>query len=109
MIVANSRIALIYFFATEMVADAIPGMGSDSIILLLGVLSVLNVVFAVLLLQYKRWPFYGFVVTAIAAFLINLNIGLGIGQSLMGLAGIAILFGILQIKSNGVSAWDNLD
>lgn len=109
MIIANSVVALIYFFATEMVTDAIPELDSDSMILLLGVLSVLNVVFAVFLLQYKRWAFFGFVATAIGAFLINLSIGLGIFQSLMGLVGIGILYGILQIKQNGVSAWDSLD
>jgi hypothetical protein len=41
--------------------------------------------------------------------IINLNIGIGIGQSLGGLIGIAVLFGILQITKDGVSGWEQLE
>ncbi len=109
MLVTNSIVAIIYFFARESVTDNLPGNVSESMILLLGLLSISNVGFAILLFRWKRWAFYGFVVTSLGAFLINLDIGLGIGQSLLGLVGIAILYGILQIKKHNTSAWDHME
>ena len=77
--------------------------------ILLIILSVLNVVFAILLFQWKKLAFWGFVLTSVAAFGINLSLEMGIGQSILGLLGIVILWAVLQIKSNGVSAWSNLE
>ena len=45
----------------------------------------------------------------IAAFIINLSIGVGIGQSVFGLVGIAVLYGVLQIKKDNIPAWDKLE
>lgn len=77
-------------------------------IVLLGIIGIANVVFSVLLLQWKN-GFWGFIVTSIAALIINLYLGLGIGQSVFGMVGIAILYFVLQIKKNDVTAWDNLE
>jgi hypothetical protein len=41
--------------------------------------------------------------------MLNLNMGLGDGQSFIGLVGIVILYGILQIKKDGITAWENLE
>jgi len=78
-------------------------------IILLGILSVVNAIFAVMLLQWKKIAFWGFIGTSIIVLIINLSIGLGIGQSLFGLVGIAVLYGILQIKKDNVTAWKNLE
>jgi hypothetical protein len=40
---------------------------------------------------------------------INLNIGFGIYQAVLGLVGIAILYMILHIKKKNVSTWENLE
>jgi hypothetical protein len=109
MIIGNSIGALMYLFGSEMIMRAMPYGVSSSLIYLLAFVSVMNVVFAVLLFQWKRWGFYGFIGSAIAAFIINTSIGLPVGSSLLGLVGIGVLFAILQIKQNGVSAWDNMD
>ena len=53
--------------------------------------------------------FMRFLLTSIGALAINLSIGLGIGQSLLGLVGIAILYGVLQIKKDNIPAWNNLE
>ncbi len=50
----------------------------------------------------------GFIVTNILALIINLNIGLGVVQSLFELEGMSILYGFVQIKNNDVTAWDSL-
>ena len=109
IIVANSITAVLYLFAGDLVSNNIPGGISTSMMVLLGILGVANIVFAILLLSWNKIGFWGFLFVSIIALVINLNIGLGIGQSLFGLVGIAILFGVLQIKKDDVSAWDNLD
>ena len=68
MIAMNAIIALVYFFATDTIAENFPGEVPYSIILLLGLMSILNVVFAIYLLKWKKWAFFGFVSTAAIAF-----------------------------------------
>ena len=109
IIVINSILALVYLLASDMITNNLPNPPSKSMILLLGLLGLANVVFAVLLLKWKKIAFLGFVATGVAACGINISIGLGIGQSLFGLVGIGVLYGILQIKKDEVSAWDNME
>jgi hypothetical protein len=109
MIIANSLSAVISLFASEMITENLPGDVSTSMIILLGILGIANIIFSVMLFQWKKFGFWGFIITSIGAFIINLSIGLGIGQSLFGLVSIAILYGILQIKKDNIPAWDNLE
>ena len=109
MIVANSAVALVYLFASEFITKNLPGEVSNLMIIILAVIGVANVIFAILLFQWKKIGFWGTIVTSIATFGININIGLGIGQSLFGLIGLGILFAVLQIKEKEVSAWQNLE
>jgi len=109
MIVANSLTAGLYLFAKEMVTKSLPGDVSTPLIILLGILAIGNVIFSVMLFQWKKLGFWGFVVTGVGAIIINISIGLGIGQSLFGLAGVAILYGVLQIKQGNITAWENLE
>jgi hypothetical protein len=75
---------------------------------LMGVLSALNLVFAVALLQWKKWGFYGCCAVAVLAFIVNLSAGLGVGPSLLGLVGIAALYGVLHIGGDR-KAWPQLE
>ena len=107
-IVLNSLLAIVYLFAGDIINKNLPHGISTPMLISLALLGTANVVFAVLLLQWKKLGFWGFIGTSILALIINLNIGLAVGQSLFGLVGIAILYGVLQIKNNDVSGWDNL-
>ncbi|WP_298416706.1 hypothetical protein [uncultured Kordia sp.] len=109
MIIANSITAILYLFAGDMISQNFPGEISTTTIILLGIMGIINIVFAILLLNWNKIGFWGFLVVSIAGLFINLSLGLGIGQSLLGLIGIIVLFGVLQIKKDNVSAWDNLD
>jgi len=108
MIIVNSLIAITYLFASNFILNTLPNV-SKTIIVLLGTFSVVNVIFSVMLLQWKKIAFWGFIGTSIVALVINLSIGMGIGQSLFGLVGIGVLYGILQIKKNNVTTWKNLE
>ena len=109
MIVANSLSAGLYLFAREMLTKSLPGEVSTPMIILLGICAIGNIIFSVMLFQWMKLGFWGFVVTTAAALIINMSIGLSVGQSLFGLVGIAILYGVLQIKQGNVTAWENLD
>ncbi len=109
MIIANSCIALIYLFASDQLSKQMAGDIPTSMFYVLAFISAMNVVFAVFLFQWKRWGFYGFILNALAGFAINLKMGMDIGSSLFGLVGIGILYAILQIKKNNVSAWEQME
>jgi hypothetical protein len=109
IIVLNSLTALLYLLGGNFIRQNLPSEVPTSMMILLAVLAALNVVFAVLLLTWKKIGFWGFILTSLAAVAINLSLGLGIAQSLIGLLGIVILWAVLQIKQNDVSAWKNLE
>lgn len=76
----------------------------------LAFLGLCNVIFAVLIFKWKKLGFHGFLITSILGLILNFMIGIGLGQSIAGLVGVALLYGILQLKAaNGQSAWDGLE
>jgi hypothetical protein len=109
LIFTNSLVALLYLLGGDNISKRLPGGISNNILILLAILGILNVGCSVMLFQWKKLGFWGFVLTSICAFVINLNVGLGIGQSIFGLVGIAVLYGVLQIKKDNHSAWTNLE
>ena len=109
MIIANSLTSLIYFLIPENMAKLLPGEIPKFFLILLGFIGLSNVAFSIALFRWKLWGFYGFIVSSLAAFVINVYIGLGTGQAIFGLAGIATLYGILQIKKDNISAWNYME
>jgi hypothetical protein len=109
IIVMNSLTAILYLFAGDMIAKNFPGGISTTMLILLAIIGICNVVFSIFLFQWKKWAFWGFAVTSIATFIINLSIGTGILQSVLGLVGIAVLYGVLNIKKDEIAAWDHLE
>lgn len=69
---------------------------------------VANVVFTVALFRWKRWGFYGAAASAAVVFAINLAIGVSPASALLGLAGVAVLYGVLLIGGER-AAWPQLD
>lgn len=103
MLILNSLTALVYAFRSMSFTNI-----SSTVLLSLIITGILNTVFAIMLLKWKKSAFYGFGITAVFIFILNINIGISVTKSLMGLLGFAILYCILQIKENGVSAWNYL-
>jgi hypothetical protein len=60
-------------------------------------LGLINAGCAVALFMWKKWGFLGLIITSLITFGLNLYAGIGIPQALVGLVGIAILYGVLQI------------
>ena len=109
LIIVNSIFAILYLFFGDIIAQNFMGEISSPILILLAILVTANVIFSVLLLKWKKIGFFGFIISGIVALIVNLHIGIGIAQSIRGLFGIAILYGVLQIKKDNISAWKNLD
>lgn len=109
MIIANSLSGAAYLFMGDTISQNISGGITTPILLLLAGMCILNVVLAVMLFQWKKWAFWAFIGTSLVGFIINMSMGLGLGSALFGFVGVAVLFGILQMRQNGVSAWENLE
>jgi hypothetical protein len=107
MIIANSLTALIYVIASGRIKSSFPNAPAWTMPIL-AVASIANIVFAVALFQWKKWGFFGFVATAALALAINLKLGINIGQILLGLLGVAILYGVLQIGKEK-KGWTQLE
>ncbi len=106
MIILNSILSLVYL------ASAVGASSQSRLptfpLLLLSAVGIANVACAIALFKWKKVGFYGFIGTSAVAFFINISIGLGIGPSSIGLVGIGLLYGVLQI-GNEHAGWRQLD
>lgn len=109
MIVLNALTAVTWFFFNDVFREQIGEGVNKNTMLVLGLIGLLNLVFAIMLFRWKKWAFWGFLITSLIAFGINLSLGLGIGQSAMGLLGIIVLYAVFQIKADGRTAWSYLE
>lgn len=107
VILANGFTALATPLSVASIQEALPDFPAWIVWPIAG-LALLNILFAVALFNWKRWGFYGFVATSLAACALNLYAGLGIFDSVRGLIGIAVLYGVLQIGGKK-SGWAQLD
>ena len=106
MIILNSITSLVYLVSAVGASSTlrIPTFA----LLLLSLIGITNVACAIALFKWKKAGFYGFIGTTAVVFIVNLSIGLGIVTSLLGLGGVGMLYGILQI-GNEQSGWRQLD
>ena len=74
----------------------------------LGIFSLINIVSSFAIFKWKKWGFWLYALMAFFTLCINLYVGLGIVQYLLGLTGVAILYGVLQIGGDK-KGWSQLD
>ena len=109
MIIANSLTAITYLFLGETISQNLPNPIPQSLMIILAIIGIANLIFSILLFKWKKWAFWAFALTSLITLGINLYIGTGIAASLFGLSGAAILYGILQIKKDGITTWESLE
>lgn len=107
MIVANSATVIFYLFGSDAISRALPN-APGWVFIVLAVFSAFNLVCAIALFRWKKWGFWGFCLSGVVALVINVSIGLGVGRSLSGLIGIAILYGVLHIGKDN-KGWPQLN
>lgn len=107
MIISNTGIALIYLLGNGVISQNLPS-APGWVFPLLAMMGALNVVFAIALLKWKKWGFFGFIASSIMAFVVNLIIGINILQAIFGLASVGLLYVVLNIGKEK-KAWTQLD
>jgi hypothetical protein len=102
IMVVNPIVAILYFTMGEAIRKGLPDAPSWAIPVL-GVFCLLNLVFAIALWMWKKWGFYGFVASTVAALVINIISGLPLHQVVVGPIGVVILYALLR------KVWDQLE
>ncbi len=74
----------------------------------MALVALLNVVSAVAILRWKKWGFWLFASTSFITFGINYSLGLSFATSIVGLLGIAILYGVLHMGRDK-KGWTQLE
>jgi hypothetical protein len=97
MLIANFLTMLSYLVFNSTIAAFYPSFPAW-VFYLYGLLGLLNLTFVILLLLWKKWAFYGFCVSAVTAFILNMIISVGIGAAFFGLVGPVILYLIMRPK-----------
>ena len=107
LLIANSAIVMIYIFSYLAIKEIYPNAPVWAFpILTLGV--ILNIVFLIALFRWKKWGLWGSVVTYSLLFIVNLLVGISFIQAFLGLSGLVILFGVLQIGKEH-KGWSQLE
>ena len=97
-IIVNSAVALWYLF------EGLVEYGIGAIFI---ILTIFNIVCVIALFKWKKWGFWGVVGLTVAGLFLNLYIGLG-PESLLGLIGVGVLYGVLHIGKEN-KGWPQLD
>ena len=72
--------------------------------------NLLIVICFVMLYRLKKWAFWGVVIISIIAIAMNISVGFSIlRSSLFIVCAFTILFGVMQLKKNNISAWQALN
>jgi hypothetical protein len=106
MLIANTATAISTPLMLSTIRQAAPNVSAGSVAIIVTA-AIANIVFAIALFKWRRWGFYGFIVTATVALITNLSIGLGIGQSIFGLIGIPLLYWVMNMGGAN-KAWQHL-
>ena len=97
-----------YLVAPEAIREALPDAPAWTFPAI-GVISLLGVVFAIALFTWKKWAFWGYLVSSIAMVVVNVEMGAPLWQSILNLAGVAILFAVLHIGGKEKKGWSQLE
>jgi hypothetical protein len=94
MLVVNPLTGLYYLFAGSSLSQSLPSLPGWAVPAL-GVLALVNFVFALAIWNWKKWGVYGFAASSAIVFVINL-ISLGLLPALTGLVGLGLLAYLLR-------------
>lgn len=107
MIVSNSIFSLVYLFGSAYIRKSYPNAPEWA----MGVLTlscIFNLVCSIALYKWKKWGFWGFVVTTAIGLWMNSMFGMTIVQKILGLSGVFLLYGVLRIGKEN-KGWPQLE
>lgn len=100
VVTVNAVLTIFNLFTTDYFNGWVTG--------LLSVATLSNVLAAILLLRWNKSGFYLFIINAVCNIVINIFIGAGFSSSVYSLLAIAIWWALLNMKKDGVSAWQQM-
>ena len=108
MLIMNTIVVIVYLVGgADLIEQNYPN-APEWVLPALTVGGVLNIVFVIALFCWKRWGFWGLVLTYTVGPAVNLAAGLTLPQDLGSLVGLLILFVVLQI-GKGNKGWPQLE
>jgi hypothetical protein len=102
-LIVNPAIVLLYPAGGTPMKQTYPGAPAWGLPVLI-VCGLVNILSLTALLRRKKWGFWLFTGMSLFTLLVNLAVGAGLFPSLFGLAGPALLYGVLQIGEED-KAW----
>lgn len=106
IIILNFIFLIVYVFASFSESSPLRTWGMG----LLSSLALINILGGILLMRWNKFGFYVLVADSILAIFCNTYfMQINIAVSVTSLVAILIWFGILQIRKNGISAWEQLE
>ncbi|WP_146897215.1 hypothetical protein [Chryseobacterium lathyri] len=81
-------------------------ISSKNIALLM--VDLLDILFMIMFLKWKKWALYGLAMNTIVMFIYNLSEGYGFFLSVLGLFGFFIICALLFLKKDGRTGYQNL-
>lgn len=109
LIIAYSIVSLGLFFNSESMAKRLPYIASENMILFVASIGILNVMFAFMLLKWVKLGFWGILSTSTILSIIQISGSDNILSPVFTIICVLILYGLLKLKRNNVSGWDNLE
>lgn len=106
-IILNIATALFYLLGSDLVTANQPNLPRWALPAL-AIIGLCNVAFFIALFFWKKWAFYAFIGSAIFTFIVNLAIGQNAVTAILGLCGVAVLYGVLQIGGPN-KGWTQLE
>jgi hypothetical protein len=102
IIVINPLVAIYYITSGSSVQDTYPDMPDWALPVLI-VFSLANCVFGIALWLWKKWGLYGFAVSSVVAFIVNIMSGIPVFSAIFGFVGLGLLAFLLR------NEWPNMD
>ncbi|MCI2425802.1 hypothetical protein LM599_07445 [Candidatus Acetothermia bacterium] len=100
--------AVMYLVDPQLMRETFPDAPGWTVYAM-GLISLFSFVFAIVLFTWKKWAFWGYVVTSIASAIVSITMGTPAWQWLLGLTGVVILYGVLQIGGEEKKGWTQLE
>jgi len=91
MSIANLFTGFVYFSNPQVIIEAYPSI-PEGLVYAMGLLAAINFILAVAIWRWRKIGIWGFYASATLAFCINIYIGLGITNSLVGLIVVLIIY-----------------
>ena len=109
LIIAYSIGSLGLFFGSESIHKRLTYLTSENSLLIVASIELLNVAFSFFLFKWVKLGFWGLLLSNIILLIIQINGSDNLIYPIVTVIYLLILYGLLKLKKNGVSGWDNLE